>query len=99
MAKMTKTQLIDAIAEGTQLSKNDVKSVIEYMATVGYKELNESGEFVIPGFVKMSVVNKPATEARMGVNPFTKEPITIPAKPASKKVRATALKALKDLVQ
>ena len=69
------------------------------MATVGYKELNESGEFVIPGFVKMSVVNKPATEARSGINPFTKEPITIPAKPASKKVRATALKALKDLVQ
>ena len=99
MAKMTKTQLIDAIAEGTQLAKNDVKSVIEYMATVGYKELNESGEFVIPGFAKMSVVNKPATEARMGINPFTKEPITIPAKPASKKVRATALKNLKDLVQ
>ena len=75
MAKMTKTQLIDAIAEGTQLSKNDVKSVIEYMATVGYKELNESGEFVIPGFAKMAVVNKPATEARSGINPFTKEPM------------------------
>ena len=28
---------------------------------------------VIPGFVKMSVMNKPATEARSGVNPFTKE--------------------------
>ena len=64
MAKMTKNQLIDAIAEGTQVSKGDVKAVIEQMATVGYKELNESGEFVIPGFVKMSVVNKPATEAR-----------------------------------
>jgi len=57
MAKMTKNQLIDAIAEGTQVSKGDVKAVIEQMATVGYKELNESGEFVIPGFVKMSVVN------------------------------------------
>ena len=33
------------------------------------------GEFVIPGFAKMSVVNKPATEARSGVNPFTKEPM------------------------
>src|SRR5882757_824287 len=64
MAKMTKNQLIDAIAEGTQVSKGGVKAVIEQMATVGYKELNESGEFVIPGFVKMSVVNKPATEAR-----------------------------------
>jgi Bacterial DNA-binding protein. len=48
MAKMTMTQLIDAIAEGTQLSKNDVKSVIEYMATVGYKELNESGSSSFP---------------------------------------------------
>ncbi len=53
MAKMTKYQLIDAIAEGTQVSKGDVKAVIEQMATVGYKELNESGEFVIPGFAKM----------------------------------------------
>ncbi len=32
MAKMTKTQLIDAIAEATQISKNDVKSVVEQMA-------------------------------------------------------------------
>ena len=47
MAKMTKNQLIDTIAEGTQVSKGDVKAVIEEMATVGYKELNESGEFVI----------------------------------------------------
>jgi DNA-binding protein HU-beta len=62
MAKMTKNQLIDAIAGGTQVSKGDVKAVIEQMATVGYKELNESGEFVIPGFAKMSVVNKPATK-------------------------------------
>jgi hypothetical protein len=37
-----------------EASKEDVKAVIERMATVGYKELNESGEFVIPGFVKMS---------------------------------------------
>src|SRR5437660_12587968 len=96
MAKMTKNQLIDAIADGTQISKGDVKAVIEYMATVGYKELNESGEFVIPGFVKMSVVNKPATEARMGVNRFTKEPMQFAAKPASKAVKASALKGAKD---
>jgi DNA-binding protein HU-beta len=35
MAKMTKNQLIDAIAEETQVSKADVKAVIEQMATVG----------------------------------------------------------------
>ena len=33
MAKMTKNQLIDAIAEATQISKTDVKSVVEQMAT------------------------------------------------------------------
>jgi|SRR6201992_4027030 DNA-binding protein HU-beta len=98
MAKMTKNQLIDAIAEATQVSKGDVKAVIEQMATVGYKELNESGEFVVPGFVKMSVVNKPATEARSGVNPFTKEPMEFAAKPASKSVKASPLKVAKDAV-
>jgi DNA-binding protein HU-beta len=98
MAKMTKTQLIDAIAEGTQISKGDVKQVIEHMATIGYKELNESGEFTVPGFVKMSVAIKPATEARMGVNPFTKEPMEFAAKPASKKVKASPLKVAKDAV-
>ena len=98
MAKMTKNQLIDAIAEGTQISKNDVRTVIEHMATVGYKELNESGEFVIPGFAKMSVVHKPATEARSGVNPFTKEPMEFAAKPASKSVKASPLKVAKDAV-
>lgn len=90
MAKMTKTQLIDAIAEGTQISKGDVKQVIEHMATIGYKELNESGEFTVPGFVKMSVAIKPATEARTGVNPFTKEPMEFAAKPASKKIKGVA---------
>ncbi|MFB6463983.1 HU family DNA-binding protein [Bradyrhizobium tunisiense] len=98
MAKMTKNQLIDAIAQGTQVSKGDVKAVIEQLATVGYKEFNESGEFVIPGFVKMSVVNKPATEARSGVNPFTKEPMEFAAKPASKSVKASPLKVAKDAV-
>jgi DNA-binding protein HU-beta len=68
------------------------------MATVGYKELNESGEFVVPGFAKISVVNKPATDARSGVNPFKKEPMDFAAKPASKTVKASPLKVTKDAV-
>ena len=88
MAKMTKNQLIESIAEGTQVSKGDVKAVIEQMATVGYKELNKSGEFVIPGFVKMSAVNKAATEARSGVNPSRKSLWSSrPSQPASRSGR------------
>jgi DNA-binding protein HU-beta len=98
MAKMSKSQLIDAISESSAVSKNDVKAVIEHMATVGYKELNESGEFVVPGFAKMVVVNKPATEARKGFHPFTKEPMDFAAKPASKTVKAQPLKVAKDAV-
>jgi len=98
MPKMSKSQLIDAISESSGVTKNDVKAVIENMATVGYKELNESGEFVIPGFVKMPVVNKPATEARSGFHPFTKEPMEFAAKPASKAVKASPLKVAKDAV-
>jgi DNA-binding protein HU-beta len=98
MTKMSKLQLIDAISASSAVSKTDVKAVIENMATVGYKELNDSGEFVIPGFVKMSVVNKPATEARSGFHPFTKEPMEFAAKPASKTVKASPLKVAKDAV-
>ena len=75
-----------------------VKAVMEHLATVGYKELSESGEFVVPGFVKMSVINKSATEARSGINPFTKEPMEFAAKPASKTVKASPLKVVKDAV-
>jgi hypothetical protein len=67
--------------------------------TVVYMELNESGEFVNPGFAKSSVVNKPATEAPSGLNLFTKEPIEFAAKPASKSVKASALKVTETLFE
>ena len=46
----------------------------------------------------MRVVNKPAREARRGINPFTGEEMMFKAKPASKVVKVTALKGLKDMV-
>jgi hypothetical protein len=44
------------------------------------------------------VVRKPATKAKPGINPFTKEAITIKAKPARNVVKAIPMKALKELV-
>ena len=67
-----------------------MKAVIEQMATVGYKELNEFGEFVIPGFMKIG-----RAQARIE---FTKEPMEFAAKPAGKSVKASPLKAAKDAV-
>ena len=96
--QITKSQLIEKIAEATELSKKDVKGVIETMATLGYKELKKSGVFLVPGFAKFVVIKKPATKARKGTNPFTGEAMTFKAKPARKIVRARPVKAAKDAV-
>ena len=95
---MTKSQLIEQIAETTELTKKDVKGVLENLATLGYKELKKNGVFLVPGFAKFVVVKKPATKARKGTNPFTGEAMTFKAKPARKIVRARPVKAAKDAV-
>jgi DNA-binding protein HU-beta len=100
MAKMmSKSELIQKIAEQhSNLARKDVKGVIETLATIGYKELNKSGAFLVPGFAKFVVIKKPATKERSGINPFTKEPTIFKAKPARKIVRARPVKAAKDAV-
>jgi DNA-binding protein HU-beta len=97
-AQMTKAQLIERIAVDNELSKRDVKSVLEAMATIGYKELKKNGAFVVPGFAKFVVNKKPATKARKGINPFTGEPTTFKAKPARKVIKVRPVKAAKDAI-
>ena len=96
--QMSKSQLIEKIATTTELSKRDVKSVMETLTDVGHKELKKSGTFLVPGFAKFVVIKKPATKERAGINPFTKEPTVFKAKPARKIVRARPVKAAKDAV-
>lgn len=96
----TKAELIQAISDllPETVSRKDVKAVLESLATVGYKQLKKSGVFVLPGFAKFVVIKKPATKARQGTNPFTKEPMMFKAKPARKILRARPVKAAKDSV-
>ena len=98
--KLSKSALIQSVVEslGEDVSRKDVKSVLEALTEIGHKELKKSGLFVLPGFAKFVVVKKPARPARKGINPFTKEPTVFAAKPASKTVRARAIKAIKDAV-
>lgn len=96
--QMTKSQLIEKISGDTEVSKKEVKGVLEALTAVGYKELKKSGVFVVPGFAKFVVVKKPATKARKGTNPFTGEEMMFKAKPARKIVRARPVKAAKDAV-
>ena len=97
-AYMTKSQLVAKIAELQEMAKKDVSGMIDALADVGYKELKKNGVFVVPGFAKFVVIKKPATKARVGKNPFTGEMKMSPAKPASRAVRITAVKKLKDRI-
>jgi nucleoid DNA-binding protein len=96
--QMTKSQLIENIADQSELAKKDVKAVMEALAAIGYKELKKTGVFMLPGFAKFIVIKKPATKARKGINPFNGEEMMFKAKPARKVVRARPVKAAKDAV-
>jgi DNA-binding protein HU-beta len=99
--RLTKSQVVSELAEITELDKKSINRVFDGLTDIIKKQLGSRGpgEFVIPGLLKLKAVKKPATKDRPGINPFTKQPITIKGKPASKKIRASALKALKDLIQ
>lgn len=94
---LSKTQLIEKlVASSDGLSKKDVKGVLQGLVDVAHKELKKTGTFLVPGLAKFVVVKKPATKARKGINPFTKEPTVFKAKPASKVIKVRPVKAAKD---
>jgi nucleoid DNA-binding protein len=99
--RITKAQFIAELATMTELDKKTVNNVFVALTDLIKKELGAKGpgELVIPGLVKLKITNRPATKDRQGVNPFTKQPMLIKGKPASKKVRVAPIKALKDLVE
>jgi nucleoid DNA-binding protein len=98
--KLTKAQIIAALAEGSGLDKKAVNAVLEALSGLIKKELGPQGpgEITIPNLIKLKAKATPATADREGINPFTKQPAVIKGKPASLKVRATPVKALKDML-
>lgn len=97
----TKSEIVSAIVADTGLTRKDVDAVFESLNRQIKKSLGGRGApglFSIPGLLKMRVVKKPARKARLGVNPFTGEEMMFKAKPASKVVKISALKGLKDMV-
>ncbi len=98
--RYTKTQILNEIAENTDLSKKDVNAVLEELSAIleGHIKKRACGEFVLPGLMKITTVKKPATKARKGINPFTGEETMFKAKPARNVVKIRPLKNLKDMV-
>lgn len=99
--RYNKTQILNEIAENTQLSKKQVQSVLDELTNVieGHIKKRACGEFVLPGLLKIQTVKKPATKARKGINPFTGEETMFKAKPASTAVKVRPLKKLKEMAQ
>ena len=97
--KLNKTQILDQIAESTELSRKQVAAVLDSLTDVieAHVKKNAVGEFVLPGLMKISTVRKPAVKAHKGINPFTKEEVMFKAKPATTVVKVRPLKKLKDM--
>ena len=97
----TKTEIFATIAEDTDLTRKQVAGVFDALNGVISRQLGKKGPGIVsvPGLLKLSVVRKPATKARKGINPFTKEEIMIKAKPARNVVKARPLKNLKEMVK
>lgn len=98
---MTKTQILNEIAENTELSRKQVQSVFDELNLLVERHVKKrsAGKFTVPGLMKITVVDKPAVKARKGINPFTGEETMFKAKPKSRKVKVTPLKALKDMAE
>ena len=89
---MTKTDIVNHLAEKFELPKAVSKSILEEIGDLAAKNTKSIGEFTIPGVGKLV---KQKRKARTGRNPATGEAIEIPAKTV---VKMRLSKAFKDAV-
>lgn len=96
----TKSTIFQTLSDKTGLTRKQIATVFEHLDAYIKSELGKKGPgiFTLPGLLKIKKVEKPATKARPGINPATKEPIMIKAKPKRTVVKVLALKALKEMV-
>ncbi len=99
-APRSKSEVFGTIAQHAGLHRRDVAAVFHALGALIKADLSKSGAgvFKVPGMMRITVTRKPATKARMGINPFTKEEVMFKAKPARNVVRVRPLRNLKDMV-
>jgi len=96
----TKGQLFSTLAGRTGMQRKEISGFFDELKSIISAHIRKQGpgQFTLPGLIKMTVVHKPATKARRGINPFTGEETTFKAKPARNVVKVRALKQLKEMV-
>lgn len=90
---MTRTDLIEAIAQETGSDRQQAKAFLEGFTRIVEREMKNEGDVPLAGLGKFKVIKR---NARTGRNPMTGESIQIPAKTA---VKFTVAKALKDSIK
>lgn len=101
-AKQTRIEILQSLAEQTNLTRTQVESLFDAMNKViaGHMKKRGSGEFTIPKTgIKLRRIKKKATKERRMVSPLTGQEVTIAAKPARYAVKLTALKTLKEMIE
>lgn len=97
-AVFNKTTLVAHLVEQSGVEPKAAKAVLAALesAILGSVHKKGSGEFTLPGLMKIGLQQVPAKKKRFGKDPFTGEERWFPAKPASVKIKTRALKKLKD---
>ncbi len=90
---MTRTDLIEAIAQETGSERQQAKAFLEGFTRIVEREMKNEGDVPLAGLGKFKVMKR---NARTGRNPMTGESIQIPAKTV---VKFTVAKALKDSIK
>ena len=97
--KMTKSQILQNIAEHAGISRKEVGTVFQGLAVCVHGAMKGFGEISIPETgIKVRRIRKPATKKRKMISPFTGQEIMVKAKPARNVVKVSALKSLKESV-
>merc|ERR1719473_1474487 len=95
---MTAAGAYSSVAESTGLKPKDVKGAVEGLMALAAAQVKKDGSFKVGGMLNLKLKVRPASKARKGVNPFTKEPCVFKARPASKTVKVYPMKQLKEAV-
>merc|ERR1712232_72781 len=95
---LTQSAINASVAESTCLEPKQVKGILESIIFIAAEQPKKKVSFKLAGMLNRKLKKKPATPARNGVNPFTKQPCVWKAKPASKTVKVYAMKRLKEAI-
>merc|ERR1711920_647074 len=95
-AAMSKSGIVAALIEGTEVKASVGKQLLENLATWATKEVKGTDKFTIPGLCMLKTRTKPATKA--GKREVFGKVMMVKAKPAKTIIKAYCVAALKKSI-